>query len=57
MEVVIKSGMDKSEIEKMLKKLQDSPKKKTFNPFKYLGKINWKKDALVIQKKMRDEWY
>lgn len=56
MEIVIKKGMKREEIEKKLRKLEDNSKRKLFNPQKYLGKINWKKDALEIQKKMRNEW-
>lgn len=56
MEIVIKKGMKKSGIEKKLKKLKNSSKKKLFDPYKYLGKIDWKDDAMNIQKKMRSEW-
>jgi len=56
MEIVIKNGMKKREIERKMKELESSSKKKLFNPYKYLGKIDWKETPLKIQKQMRDEW-
>lgn len=56
MEVVIKRGMNRAEIEKKIKKLENSPQRKKFNPDKYLGKINWKEEPMKIQKDLRDEW-
>ena len=56
MEIVIKNGMKKREIERKLKELENSSEKKPFNPYKYLGKIDWKEAPMNIQKQMRDEW-
>lgn len=56
MEVIIKSGMKKKEIINKLKKLENSPKRKLFNPYKYLGKIAWNEEPLIIQKNLRNEW-
>jgi hypothetical protein len=56
MEIVIKNGMKKREIERKMKELENSSKKKLFNPYKYLGKIDWKETPLNIQKKMRDDF-
>lgn len=54
MEIVIKNGMKKREIERKMKELESSTKRKPFNPYKYLGKIEWKASPLKIQKQMRD---
>ena len=56
MEIVIKNGMKKREIERKMKELENSSNKKKFNPYKYLGKIEWKQTPLKIQKQMRDEF-
>lgn len=42
--------------ESIKKKLSVCSSKKKFDAKKYLGKIKFNEDALVIQKKLRDEW-
>ncbi|MEQ8714451.1 MAG: hypothetical protein RIC80_15640 [Cyclobacteriaceae bacterium] len=50
---VIKKGLDKAHIDKLLKK---ALKTKGVDTRKYCGVISLKEDPLVIQKRMRDEW-
>ena len=53
MVTVIKKGSTKETIMEILKKLHIH---KGLDAFKYCGIIRFKEDALIIQKKMRDEW-
>lgn len=50
---VVKKGTSKKNIDNKLKKLQ---KKKGFPASKYSGSIKIDRDALQIQKELRDEW-
>jgi len=53
MVIVIKSGTDKTNIQKAL----DSVKvQKGLNAYKYCGKVHLEKNPLIIQKKLRNEW-
>jgi hypothetical protein len=54
MVVVLKKGMKKEDIEKLLKKTKR--KTKGFNSKKHCGIISIKEDPVEIQRKMRDEW-
>ncbi|WP_158267573.1 hypothetical protein [Adhaeribacter arboris] len=53
MVTIIKRGTDKQEIEKILANLESTKK---FDAYKYCGVVKLDKDALDIQKIMRDEW-
>lgn len=53
MTVVIDKNTSPEKIKKLLEKV--SPKLKTVNTTKYLGKIKWKGDPLKIQRQLRDE--
>jgi len=53
MVLVLKKGASKREIEILEKKLKN---KNGIDVMKYCGKIKLKEDALVIQKRLRDEW-
>lgn len=56
MVMTIKQGATKKSIENLLEKLKEELKPKGVDVYKYLGKINLEKDALSIQKDLRDEW-
>jgi len=58
MELVLKKGATKKEIEALERKLYKEKVSTGFNAKKYNGilKLKLKEDPLVIQKKMRDEW-
>ncbi|MFY0481754.1 hypothetical protein ACI6PS_04045 [Flavobacterium sp. PLA-1-15] len=53
MVLILKKGTNKSVIQEFLKTKSN---KKGFDAGAFLGKIKLKKDPLVIQKQMRDEW-
>jgi len=53
MVTTIKKGASAKEIKKLLAKRK---KTKGIDAFKYTGSIKLQEDALVIQRKMRDEW-
>ncbi len=55
MVMTIKKGASEKSILRILKKLQEKSKK-GIDMKKYTGKIKLKKDALEIQKELRDEW-
>lgn len=55
MTIIIKKGTTKEEVEKLLLKLNKSPKKKK-SLWNVYGKYTIEGDALEIQKKLRDEW-
>ncbi|MEY4703068.1 MAG: hypothetical protein RIR96_965 [Bacteroidota bacterium] len=50
---ILKKGATKKEIESIEKRLHS---KREINYSKYFGKIKLKKDPLVIQKELRNEW-
>jgi len=53
MVTIIKKGCSKKSILKLLMKINS---KRGLDAFKYCGKIHLKMDALLIQKKLRNEW-
>ena len=55
MTTIIKKGDNKKRIQELLKKLRKTSKH-TFNAKKYVGKLKFDKDALEIQKRLRDDW-
>lgn len=56
MVMTIKQGATKKSIIKLLENLSKELKPKGVDVHKYVGKISLKKDALTIQKELRDEW-
>lgn len=53
MVLVLKKGASKKQIEALEKKIKG---KKGIDIIKYCGSVKLKKDALTIQKHLRDEW-
>lgn len=56
MEMVIKSNTNNEELSSILQKLKEQKNKKGLDAHKDCGKITLKKNALTIQKDLRDEW-
>ena len=56
MEIVLKKGASKKEIEAIEKKLYTAKIRSGFNAKKYKGLLKLKGNPLTIQKKLRDEW-
>jgi hypothetical protein len=54
MTIILKKGVSLEEIDKQIN--SSKPKQKLHNFDKYVGILKIKKDPLVIQKEMRDEW-
>lgn len=55
MVTILKKGASKSSIRHLLTRLRKR-EGKGINIHKYVGKISLNADALLIQKKLRDEW-
>ncbi|MEM9339368.1 MAG: hypothetical protein AAGA66_11615 [Bacteroidota bacterium] len=53
---VLKKGATKESIKKVSKEISERPSKKGFNAQEFCGLLKLDEDALVIQKRMRDEW-
>ena len=56
MVVVIRKTIKKKDIPKLLKSVKPSIPRKTFNPMDFCGKVKFNEDALLIQKRLRNEW-
>lgn len=56
MVTILKQGATKKNIKKILENLVNNIKPKGVDVYKYCGKITLKKDALDIQKELRNEW-
>lgn len=57
MVTTIKRGATKAEIQSLFKKLEShSGKSKGFDAYKFCGTVKFNEDAMVIQKRLRDEW-
>jgi hypothetical protein len=56
MQVVLKSGATKKKIKEIEEVLHKKKNSGGFNAKRYNGTVPMKKDALTIQKKLRDEW-
>ena len=56
MVLVLKKGASKEDIEAIDKKLYRKKTPTGFDAKKYNGILKLKKDPLIIQKKLRDEW-
>jgi len=55
MVTILKQGATKRRIQLVLENLSKKSNK-GIDAYKYCGKINLNSDALVIQKRLRDEW-
>ncbi|WOK07867.1 hypothetical protein RT717_04400 [Imperialibacter roseus] len=56
MVTILKPGAPKESIQKVLDKLGSRGPKKGIDAQKYCGVIKFSEDALVLQKRWRDEW-
>ncbi len=56
MVMVLRQGATKKSIRKILENLAKELKPKGVDVYKYVGKISLKKDALNIQRELRNEW-
>ncbi|MDY7394245.1 hypothetical protein UMM65_03260 [Aureibaculum sp. 2210JD6-5] len=56
MVTVLKQGATKQSIRKILEKLAKEIRPKGVDVYKYCGKIKLDKDALTIQRGLRNEW-
>lgn len=56
MVMTLKQGASKKSIKSILEHLATKAQPKGVDVYKYVGKINLKKDALKIQAELRDEW-
>jgi len=56
MVTTLKQGATKEYIQKLLEKIYKEVRSNGVDTKKYCGSIALKKDALSIQKRMRDEW-
>ncbi|QMU64621.1 MAG: hypothetical protein GKR88_10195 [Flavobacteriaceae bacterium] len=56
MVTTLKQGATKKSIKNILENLTKELKPKGVDVYKYLGKINLKKDALSTQRELRNEW-
>ena len=56
MVAILKKGENRKNMQKLLDKLSKKQEPKGIDVHKYCGTIRLKKDALAIQKDMRDEW-
>jgi hypothetical protein len=56
MVTTLKQGATKKNIQSILENLAKKLKPKGVDVYQYVGKISLQKDALVIQKALRNEW-
>ena len=56
MVTILKKGTKKERIRKILERLIREKQSKGIDAYKFLGTIRLKKDALDIQKDLRNEW-
>ena len=56
MVTVIRQGATKKSIQSILKQLMKEVKPKGVDVYQYCGKIKLEKDALNIQRDLRNEW-
>ncbi len=56
MVTVIKKTANKREIKRVLKNVKPPKPSKLFKASEFCGKIKYEEDALIIQKRLRDEW-
>ncbi len=55
MVTILKKGSSKNRIRNLLSRMRQR-ESKGINIYRYVGKISLNTDALLIQKKLRDEW-
>ena len=53
---ILKPGSDNKAIRSAWKQVQEQPRRKRLDAYKYCGKVQFKEDALTLQKRWRDEW-
>lgn len=56
MVTVLRQGATKKSIRSILEKLVKEIKPKGVDVYKYCGKISLTKDALILQRELRNEW-
>ena len=56
MVTVLRQGATTKSIKNILEKLAKELKPKGVDAYKYCGEINLKKDALTLQRELRNEW-
>ena len=56
MVMVLKQGATKKSIRAILENLSKELKPKGVDVYKYVGKVSLKRDALIIQRELRNEW-
>ena len=56
MVTTLRQGATKKSIRSLLENLAKELKPKGVDAYKYVGKISLKKDALNIQRELRNEW-
>lgn len=56
MVTILKQGATKKSIKGVLEKLSKINNPKGVDTYKYCGKISLKRDALILQKSLRNEW-
>jgi hypothetical protein len=57
MVTTIKKGSTKEEIQELFEKLAKKSRIiKSFDAYRFCGKVKFKEDGLKIQKQLRDEW-
>lgn len=56
MVTTLKRGASKENVQNILKALSKAAKPKGVDAYKFCGKISLTKDALTIQKELRNEW-
>tara|TARA_B110000967_G_scaffold185610_1_gene206050 strand:- start:15 stop:188 length:174 start_codon:yes stop_codon:yes gene_type:complete len=56
MVMVLKQGATKKSIRAILENLAKELKPKGLDVYKYVGKVSLKRDALNIQRELRNEW-
>lgn len=56
MVTTLRQGATKKSIRSILENIAKELKPKGVDVYKYVGKISLKKDALNIQRELRDEW-
>jgi hypothetical protein len=54
--MTLRQGATKKSIKSILENLAKELKPKGIDVYKYVGKINLKKDALNMQRELRNEW-
>jgi hypothetical protein len=56
MVAILKSGESKKNMQKLMEQLSKKKSSKSFDAKKFCGVLKLKKDPLVLQKELRNEW-